>query len=57
MTKLRVGHGFDVHRLVEGRELVLGSVAIPFEKGLDGHSDADVVVHAVIDAMLGATQP
>ena len=54
MTKLRVGHGFDVHRLVEGRELVLGSVAIPFEKGLDGHSDADVLLHAIMDALLGA---
>jgi len=54
MTKLRVGHGFDVHRLVEGRELVLGAVAIPFEKGLDGHSDADVLLHAIMDALLGA---
>ena len=51
---MRIGHGYDVHRLVEGRSLVLGGVRIPFEKGLDGHSDADVLVHAVMDAMLGA---
>ena len=51
---MRVGQGFDVHRLVPGRALVLGGVAIPFEKGLLGHSDADVVVHAVCDALLGA---
>lgn len=50
----RVGHGFDAHRLAEGRRLVLGGVEIPYEKGLDGHSDADVLVHAVIDALLGA---
>ncbi len=54
MIKLRVGHGFDVHRLVEGRELILGAVSIPFEKGLDGHSDADVLLHAIMDALLGA---
>jgi len=50
----RTGIGIDVHPLVEGRELVLGGVVIPFEKGLDGNSDADVLIHAVIDAMLGA---
>lgn len=51
---LRIGHGYDVHRLTEGRKLILGGVEIPFEKGLLGHSDADVLVHAVIDALLGA---
>ncbi len=51
---IRVGHGFDAHRLVEGRRLVLGGVAIPFEKGTLGHSDADVLAHALSDAMLGA---
>ncbi|WP_026962509.1 2-C-methyl-D-erythritol 2,4-cyclodiphosphate synthase [Alicyclobacillus herbarius] len=51
---MRIGLGFDVHPLVEGRPLVLGGVTIPFERGLDGHSDADVVLHAVMDAMLGA---
>ena len=51
---MRIGTGYDVHRLVEGRELVLGGVTIPFEKGLLGHSDADVLVHAVCDALLGA---
>jgi len=51
---LRIGHGYDVHRLVPGRKLILGGVEVPFEKGLDGHSDADVLVHAVMDAMLGA---
>lgn len=51
---MRIGHGYDVHRLVEGRKLVLGGVEIPYEKGLDGHSDADVLVHAVMDALLGA---
>ena len=50
----RVGHGYDVHRLVEGRKLILGGVEIPWEKGLLGHSDADVLVHAVMDALLGA---
>ena len=50
---MRIGHGYDVHRLVEGRKLILGGVEIPFEKGLDGHSDADVLVHAVMDALLG----
>ena len=51
---MRIGHGYDVHRLIEGRKLILGGVEIPFEKGLDGHSDADVLVHAVMDALLGA---
>lgn len=51
---MRIGHGYDVHRLVEGRELWLGGVKIPFELGLDGHSDADVLLHAVMDALLGA---
>ena len=51
---MRIGHGYDVHRLVPGRKLILGGVDIPFEKGLDGHSDADVLVHAVMDALLGA---
>ena len=51
---MRIGHGYDVHRLVEGRSLLLGGVRIPFEKGLDGHSDADVLTHAVMDALLGA---
>ena len=52
--KMRIGHGYDVHRLVEGRKLILGGVEIPFEKGLLGHSDADVLAHAVMDAVLGA---
>ena len=51
---MRIGHGYDVHRLVEGRRLILGGVEIPFEKGLDGHSDADVLTHAIMDALLGA---
>jgi 2-C-methyl-D-erythritol 2,4-cyclodiphosphate synthase len=51
---MRIGHGYDVHRLVEGRELILGGVNIPYEKGLLGHSDADVLTHAVMDALLGA---
>jgi 2-C-methyl-D-erythritol 2,4-cyclodiphosphate synthase len=51
---VRIGQGFDVHALVKGRKLVLGGVTIPFEKGLAGHSDADVLVHAVCDALLGA---
>ena len=51
---MRIGHGYDVHRLVEGRKLILGGAEIPFEKGLDGHSDADVLVHAVMDALLCA---
>ena len=51
---MRIGHGYDVHRLKEGRKLILGGVEIPFEKGLLGHSDADVLAHAVMDALLGA---
>lgn len=51
---MRVGHGYDVHRLVSDRKLVLGGVAIPYEKGLLGHSDADVLAHALMDALLGA---
>lgn len=53
-SKCRVGIGYDVHRLVEGRDLIVGGVKIPYEKGLLGHSDADVLVHAIIDALLGA---
>lgn len=52
--KYRVGNGYDVHKLVEGRKLILGGVEIPFEKGLLGHSDADVLVHSIMDALLGA---
>ena len=51
---MRIGHGYDVHKLVEGRDLILGGVKIPFEKGLLGHSDADVLLHAVSDSLLGA---
>lgn len=51
---VRIGHGYDVHRLIEGRKLILGGVEIPYEKGLLGHSDADVLVHAIMDSMLGA---
>lgn len=51
---MRIGHGYDVHRLTEGRALILGGVNIPYERGLDGHSDADVLLHAVMDALLGA---
>ena len=51
---MRIGHGYDVHRLTEGRKLILGGETIPYEKGLDGHSDADVLVHAIMDALLGA---
>lgn len=51
---MRIGHGYDVHRLVPGRKLILGGVEIPFERGLDGHSDADVLTHALMDALLGA---
>ena len=51
---MRIGHGYDVHRLTEGRRLILGGVDIPWEKGLLGHSDADVLTHAVMDALLGA---
>lgn len=54
MFNYRVGNGYDVHRLVEGRKLILGGVFIPYEKGLLGHSDADVLVHAIMDALLGA---
>lgn len=51
---MRIGHGYDVHRLVEGRDLIIGGVNIPHHMGLDGHSDADVMLHAVMDALLGA---
>ena len=51
---MRIGHGYDVHKLVEGRDLILGGVKIPYEKGLLGHSDADVLLHAVSDSLLGA---
>ena len=51
---MRIGHGYDVHRLVEGRKCIIGGVDIPFERGLDGHSDADVLTHAIMDALLGA---
>ncbi len=52
---MRIGHGYDVHKLVAGRDFILGGVHIPFERGLDGHSDADVLAHAITDALLGAT--
>lgn len=54
MANMRIGMGYDVHRLVEGRALILGGVKIPYEKGLLGHSDADVLLHAIMDALLGA---
>ena len=54
MSDIRIGHGYDVHRLTEGRKLILGGVEIPWERGLLGHSDADVLTHAVMDALLGA---
>ena len=54
MSNIRIGHGYDVHRLVEERRLILGGVDIPYEKGLLGHSDADVLLHAISDALLGA---
>ena len=54
MAVFRIGHGYDVHRLVEDRKLILGGVEIPHEKGLLGHSDADVLVHAIMDSLLGA---
>ena len=54
MIDIRIGHGYDVHRLTEGRPLILGGVHIPYERGLLGHSDADVLAHAVMDALLGA---
>lgn len=56
MTSLRIGHGYDVHRLAEGRKLILGGVEVSWEKGLLGHSDADVLVHAVMDALAGAAR-
>ena len=56
MTNLRIGHGYDVHRLVEGRALILGGVEIPWKLGLLGHSDADVLTHAVMDALSGAAR-
>ena len=54
MIDMRIGQGFDVHALVAGRKLIIGGVDIPYEKGLDGHSDADVLLHAICDALLGA---
>lgn len=54
MSDLRIGHGFDVHALVEGRKCIIGGVDIPYERGLAGHSDADVLLHAICDALLGA---
>lgn len=54
MSNFRIGHGYDVHRLVEQRRLILGGVEIPYERGLLGHSDADVLIHAVMDAVIGA---
>lgn len=54
LPDLRVGHGYDVHRLTEGRPLILGGVTVPYERGLLGHSDADVLVHAILDALIGA---
>lgn len=51
---MRIGHGYDVHKLVEGRDLIIGGVKIPYEKGLLGHSDADVLLHAISDSLLGA---
>ncbi len=54
MTGLRIGHGYDVHRLERGRKLIIGGVDIPYEKGLLGHSDADVLLHAIMDSILGA---
>ena len=54
MSPIRIGQGFDVHQLTEGRKLIIGGVTIPFEKGLLGHSDADVLLHAICDALLGA---
>ncbi len=51
---MRIGHGYDVHRLVEGRKLILGGIEIPYDRGLLGHSDADVLLHAICDALLGA---
>lgn len=54
ISMYRIGNGYDVHRLVEGRKLILGGIEIPFEKGLLGHSDADVLIHAIMDGLLGA---
>lgn len=54
MSTIRIGQGFDIHQLVEGRQLIIGGVIIPYEKGLLGHSDADVLLHAICDALLGA---
>ena len=54
MKNLRIGQGFDVHQLIEGRKLIIGGVTIPYEKGLLGHSDADVLLHALCDALIGA---
>ena len=54
VVNMRIGMGYDVHRLVEGRDLIIGGVKIPYEKGLLGHSDADVLLHAIMDALLGA---
>ncbi len=54
MDAIRIGHGYDVHRLAEGRALILGGVSVPYERGLLGHSDADVLLHAIMDAVLGA---
>lgn len=56
MTNLRIGHGYDVHRLAEGRKLILGGVEVSWDRGLLGHSDADVLVHAVMDALTGASR-
>lgn len=54
-TQIRVGHGFDAHRLVDGQKLILGGIEIPYHQGLQGHSDADVLIHAICDALLGAS--
>lgn len=54
MSKIRIGHGYDVHRFAEDRPLIIGGVEIPYEKGLLGHSDADVLIHAIMDAIIGA---
>lgn len=54
MVNMRIGHGYDVHKLVEGRKMIIGGVEIPYEKGLLGHSDADVLIHAIMDSLLGA---
>lgn len=56
MTNLRIGHGYDVHRLTEGRKLILGGVEVPYDRGLLGHSDADVLIHAVMDALAGGAR-